>query len=161
MHAYRSLSPVTFLERSGQSLPSKLALVSAGRSLTFRALLHRVRCFAQVLVGRGIQPGDRVAVLCENSVAVIEAHFAVPSVGAVLTMVNPWLSDAELKQILEFSEPRLLLVDARYVPRICGVLQALSFSLLGGWFYYAGIIERQRSGDKLRQPLRSPGLANG
>ena len=44
--------------------------------------------FGAALQQDGIAPGDRVAVLARNGVLPLEAHFAVPLIGAVLVPLN-------------------------------------------------------------------------
>lgn len=111
-HAYQPLTPVTFLERSARAFPNKRAIVCADGEFTFQELLHRTRCLAQSLSRLGVSRSDRVAVLADNSTQVIEAHFAVPSLSAVLVMVNPWLSGADVADLVTFAEAKVLIVDA-------------------------------------------------
>lgn len=112
MHSYVPLTPVTFLERSARSHPNKKAIVFSDWALTFSELLHRTRCLVQVLSTLEVGSGDRVVVLTENNIQAVEAHFAVPGAGAVLVMVNPWLSEADVTELLDFSEAKVLIVDA-------------------------------------------------
>jgi long-subunit acyl-CoA synthetase (AMP-forming) len=57
-------------------------------------------------------PGDRIAVLARNGVLPLEAHFAVPLIGAVLVPLNIRLQAGELATILNHSGARILLGDA-------------------------------------------------
>lgn len=112
MHSYASLTPVTFLERSARSFPNKSALIFPEGRFTFSELLSRSRRIAQTLLRLEVRGGDRVAVLTENCVQAVETHFAIPGAGAVLVMINPWLSDADVIQLLKFSEAKVLIADA-------------------------------------------------
>ena len=82
----------------------------------------RVHSLAAALQNAGIAPGDRVAVLARNGVLPLEAHFAVPLIGAVLVMLNIRLQSGELATILNHSGAQILLGDCRShrpVRRLC------------------------------------------
>lgn len=64
------------------------------------------------LYGRGIRPGDRIAILARNSHAFVALRFAVARAGAVLVPVNFMLKPDEARFILDQSGARLLFVDA-------------------------------------------------
>jgi fatty-acyl-CoA synthase len=82
---YRTeLSPVSFLRRSAFVYPDKVAVVHGERRYSYREFHERVNRLASALAGAGVEAGDRVAFLCPNIPALLEAHFAVPAAGAVL-----------------------------------------------------------------------------
>src|SRR5919202_5765020 len=74
----------------------------------------RVSRLASALRGRGLEPRARVAVLCPNTPALLEAHFGVPAAGGVLVAINVRLGPAEIRGILEHSGARFLLVDSEF-----------------------------------------------
>ena len=79
---YRSeLTPGAFLRRSAAVFPERTAVVYEGRRVTYRELAERTERLAGALAGAGLEPGDRVAVLCPNTPAMLEATFAVPAAG--------------------------------------------------------------------------------
>ena len=120
MHSHVPLTPVTFLERSAKAFPKKNALVYAEGVINFSELLQRTRSLAQVLARFEVAHGDRVAVLAENSIQTIEAHFAIPGAGAVLVMLNPWLSESDIVDLLDFSEAKVLIADAVLYQKLSG-----------------------------------------
>src|SRR5919197_1705584 len=90
---YRTeLSPVSFLRRSAFVYPDKIAVVHGERRYTYREFHERVNRLASALAGAGVEAGDRVAFLCPNTPALLEAHFAVPAAGAVLVAINTRLA---------------------------------------------------------------------
>ena len=62
----------------------------------------------------GIQRGDTVAVLLPNIPPMIEAHFGVPMVGAVLNTLNTRLDVSSLLFMLRHGEAKALIVDTEY-----------------------------------------------
>jgi len=116
-HSFAALSPVTFLERSGRAFPKKQAIISPDRSVDFSTLLSRARRLADGLRTLGVQPDEKIAVLAENSVSVVEIHFGVPATGAVLVMLNPWISAADIRDMLDFSDATVLIVDSAFIEK--------------------------------------------
>ena len=60
-------SLVHLLEASVQAFPDQEAIVSQGKRVTYRQLWAHVQAIRQFLVEGGLQAGDRVAILLENS----------------------------------------------------------------------------------------------
>jgi fatty-acyl-CoA synthase len=106
------LNPVDFLRRSVAVFPALVAVVHGKRRVTYAELGERVDRMASALRRRGLEKHDRVAVLCPNIPAPLEAHFGVPAAGGVLVPLNVRLSAEEIRYILEHSGARFLFVDA-------------------------------------------------
>ena len=81
------LTPVSFLERSASVFPDKTAIVHGERRYTYREFTERVYRLASRLRSVGLQKHDRVAFLCPNTPALLEAHYAVPAAGGILVAV--------------------------------------------------------------------------
>lgn len=65
-----------------------VALVDGSRRLTYGELRDRVASLRGGLMQRGLKVGDRVGIIGENSIAVVEAYLAVLGIGAVAVMLN-------------------------------------------------------------------------
>ena len=111
---YVPLSPVSFLARSALTFPDKVAVVDGDRRFTYREFHQRCLRLASALERRSIGKGDTVAVLAPNVPALLEAHYGVPLVGAVLNALNTRLDAAAIGFCLQHGEARLILVDAEY-----------------------------------------------
>src|ERR1039458_5773985 len=109
------LTPLEFLARSGSVYRDYVAVVDEDRRVSYAELQSRVHRLASALARDGINPGDRVAVLCRNRLAALECHFGVPFAGAVLVMLNTRLQAAEIATILNHSGARLLLGELAYL----------------------------------------------
>lgn len=109
---YRSLlTPLMLLERTLHVFPEKVGVVDGDRRLTYREFGARVYRLASALRRRGLEVGDRVAVLCRNSLEALEAHFAVPQMGGILVPINVRLTSEEIRYILDHSGARALILD--------------------------------------------------
>jgi fatty-acyl-CoA synthase len=109
---YRTeLTPVSFLQRSVLIFPEKVAIVHGERRYTYRQFGERVNRLASALRLAGMQKHDRVAFLCQNIPAMLEAHFGVPAAGGILVAINTRLSTPEIEYILQHSGAKFLFVD--------------------------------------------------
>ena len=109
---YRTeLTPVSFLERSASVFPDKTAIVHGERRYTYREFAERVYRLASHLRSIGMQKHDRVAFLCPNTPALLEAHYAVPAAGGILVAVNTRLNSNEIAFILKHSGSKIFFVD--------------------------------------------------
>jgi fatty-acyl-CoA synthase len=110
---YRTeLTPLSFLRRSAYVFPEKEAVVHGGRRYSYRQFEQRVNRLASRLRSHGLQKHERVAFLCPNIPAMLEAHFAVPAAGGILVSINTRLGSGEIDYILRHSGSRYLFVDA-------------------------------------------------
>ncbi len=112
------LSPLSFLKRSAYIFPDKIAVVHGSRRYTYRELEQRVNRLASQLRKHGLQKHDRVAFLCPNIPALLEAHYAVPLAGGILVAINTRLNSEEISYILEHSASKFLFVDRELYPMI-------------------------------------------
>lgn len=116
---YRTeLSPLSFLERSAMIFPDKEAVIHGERRYTYRQFNERVNRLASALRSAGVQKKDRVAFLCPNIPALLEAHYAVPAAGGILVAINTRLNSDEIRYILAHSGAKFLFVDAELEPLV-------------------------------------------
>jgi fatty-acyl-CoA synthase len=116
------LTPVSFLERSALVWPKKIAVRHGRFAYTYREFEARCRRLAGALARRGIRRGDTVAVMAPNVPAMLEAHYAVPALGAVLNALNYRQDAATIAFCLEHGEAKVLLTDAEFAPVVKGAL---------------------------------------
>ena len=112
--SYASLSPLSFLQRSAFVWKDKTAVIDGEVELSYGEFADEVQRFARALVGSGVGPGDRVAVLMPNVREMLMAHYAVPLTGALLVAINTRLSPDEVGYILQHSGARMLCSDPRF-----------------------------------------------
>jgi fatty-acyl-CoA synthase len=84
-----------------------------------------VRRLADALTKAGIKRGDTVAILAANSPALLEAHYAVPMLGAVLNPINIRLDAPLIGFCVEHGEAKLLLADREFHDTITPALERL------------------------------------
>lgn len=108
---FTPLSPLSFLLRSALGFADQTAIIDGARRFTYAQFAMRCRRLASALQALGIGRGHTVAILAPNVPAMLEAHFAVPMLGAVLNALNVRLDPASIAFILAHGEAKVLLVD--------------------------------------------------
>jgi fatty-acyl-CoA synthase len=90
--------------------PERIALedYSTGRTMTYAELDRRAGQAASLMRARGVVNGDRVAILCRNRIEFFELLFACAKLGTILVPLNWRMPSAELDQLIEDAEPKLL-----------------------------------------------------
>jgi fatty-acyl-CoA synthase len=111
---FAPLTPLGFLERNSWVYKDKEAVVYGARRFTYGEFAGRVQACAAALKAAGVGPGDRVAYLSPNIPPMLEAHFAVPLIGAVLVAINIRLSPDEIAYICAHSGAKVLAADAEW-----------------------------------------------
>jgi fatty-acyl-CoA synthase len=120
---YIPLTPVSFLTRAASAFADKTAVIDGTRQYTYRELRDRCVRLASALAGLGVGRLDTVAIMASNIPEMIEAHYAVPMLGAVLNPLNTRLDAANVAFSLKHGAAKVLIVDGEYAPL---VKQALS-----------------------------------
>ena len=84
-----------------------------GRS-TFGEVDRRTNALARELNRRGVEPGDRVAILCRNHAGLAEAILAGSKLGADVILLNAGLAARQLRELLRRERPRALIHDEEF-----------------------------------------------
>ena len=113
---YQPLTPLVFLERAAAVYPDHTAIVHGGARTDYRTFYARTRRLASALQARGIGEGDTVSVMLCNSPAMLEAHYGVPMVGAVLHSINTRLDAEAVAFMLDHAETKVLIGDTEFAP---------------------------------------------
>jgi fatty-acyl-CoA synthase len=119
------LSPVSFLNRSAGIYPDKIAVVYDDLRFTYREFQTRVHQLANALLDKNIGCGVKVVFICPNTPPMLEAHFAIPMIGAVLVCVNTQLSSKEYLYIIDHSDAKAVFVDNDFAALIQPIVQQL------------------------------------
>jgi len=109
-----ALSPVSFVERTAEVFGDLLAVVHGTRRYTWRETRDRSARLAAALKSLGIDRGDTVSVLLPNTPEMIEAHYAVPALNAVLNTLNTRLDATLLAWQMNHCEAKVLITDTEF-----------------------------------------------
>jgi len=86
--------------------------------ITYGDFLDRVSRVAELLRESGIAPGERVAILGENSPNWGVAYFSIVRVGAVAVPILPDFPESDIRHILMDSEAKVLFVTRRQLEKM-------------------------------------------
>ncbi len=113
---FAPITPLSFLERTAQVYPQRLAVVHGELRRTWGEVYARCRQLASALVRAGVGKGDTVAVMLPNTPPMVEAHFGVPMAGAVLNALNTRLDPETIAFMLDHGEAKAVIVDPEFAP---------------------------------------------
>lgn len=113
---FAPLSPLSFIERTAEVYPDRLAIVHGGLRQSWSQTYARCRRLASALQRAGIGKNDTVAVMLPNTPPMVEAHFGVPMAGAVLNSLNTRLDPQAVAFMLDHGEARVVIVDPEFAP---------------------------------------------
>lgn len=92
--------------------PNRLAIETVdGQRITYGDLIARAGQTANVLIARGVKPGDRVAAQTEKSVPGLLLYLATVRAGAVYLPLNTAYTLNELEYFITDAEPSLVVCD--------------------------------------------------
>ena len=108
---FAPLTPLPFLTRAVSGFADHTAVIAGERRFTYAQFDQRCRRLASALARHGVAYGDTVAVLAPNVPALLEAHYAVPMLGAVLNAINTRLDARTVGYILDHGRAKAFIVD--------------------------------------------------
>ena len=111
---YAPISPLSFIERTAEVYPERLAIIHGDLRRNWAEVFTRCRQLASALEKHGIGKGDTVAVMLPNTPPMVEAHFGIPVTGAVLNALNTRLDPETVAFMLDHGEAKVLIVDPEF-----------------------------------------------
>jgi fatty-acyl-CoA synthase len=115
---FAPLTPLSFLSRSAEIHPDRVAVIHGEQRYTYRQFYARARRLASALAKHGVKRGDTVSVMLPNVPAMVEAHYGVPMLGAILNTINTRLEPATVAYILEHGEAKVLITDREFAAQV-------------------------------------------
>ncbi|MFT5113054.1 MAG: crotonobetaine/carnitine-CoA ligase [Parasphingorhabdus sp.] len=106
---------LSLLQKRTQHSPDTVYARYAQQELTVSELSSRAGNIATALARLDIQPGDRVAVMMDNSLDYVVLYFALTWLGAIQVPVNTRLRHSALKYLIDHSEPKLIIAEESYL----------------------------------------------
>ncbi len=111
---FAPFSPLSFIERTAEVYPDRLAVVHGELRQTWGETYTRCCRLASALQRAGIGKNDTVAVMLPNTPPMVEAHFGVPMAGAVLNALNTRLDPEAIAFMLDHGEAKVVIVDPEF-----------------------------------------------
>ena len=129
--ALRSYGLIDVLQRNAALQGDAAAFIFDGAAVTHAQFLARVERLAAALAAEGVGPGDRIAIVADNSPEFIDFYGAAAWLGAILVPVNWRLSADEIAYIIGDCAPKLVVASAAHQQTFAA--QRPEFSGVRGW----------------------------
>jgi len=109
------------LKLNAKKYPDTVALKDAERSFTYPEINRRVNQLAHGLMRLGLEKGNKVAVLLENSIEIVEVYLATAKSGLVIVPINFRLMGKDVEYIANNSDARAIIVHDEFTPVVDSV----------------------------------------
>ncbi len=106
------------LKVNAKKFPTTVMLKDSQRSFTYPEVNTRVNQLANSLLSLGLSKGDKVAVLLENSIEIVEAFLATAKTGIIIVPINFRLVSSEVEYIVDNSDAKAMIVHDEFVSTI-------------------------------------------
>lgn len=115
------LNEYDFLKRALAVYGDCEAIVSGDLRLTYKQFGERVNRWANWMRSLGVQPGDRVAIISQNSHRLMDGFFGAPLIGAVYMPINFRLVASDFEYILNHAEAKIVIVEDWLTEAVDGI----------------------------------------
>jgi acyl-CoA synthetase (AMP-forming)/AMP-acid ligase II len=102
------------LKVNAKKFPHTVALKDRERGFTYPELNRRVNKLAHSLLALGLKKGDKLAVLLENSIEIIEAYLATAKTGIVIVPINFRLMGPDVEYIADNADAKAFIVHDEF-----------------------------------------------
>ena len=119
------LSPVSFVERSAEVFGDLPAVIHGQRRYTWVQVRERSARLAAALQSLGVGKGSTVSVMLPNTPEMVEVHYAVPALNAVLNALNTRLDADLIAWQMNHCEATVLITDTEFSPTMGAALKTL------------------------------------
>ena len=106
---------------NAKKFPQTVALMDARRSFTYPEMNSRINKLANSLMYLGLQKGDKVAVLLENSIEICELFLATAKSGIIIVPINFRLVGPEIEYIVNNSDAKAFVVHDQFADTVAPV----------------------------------------
>ena len=122
---FTALSPVSFVERTAEIFGDLRSVVHGHRKYSWAQTRDRSARLAAALQSLGVARGTTVSAMLPNTPEMLEVHYAVPALNAVLNPLNTRLDAALIAWQLNHCECAVLITDREFAPVMAKALDIL------------------------------------
>jgi acyl-CoA synthetase (AMP-forming)/AMP-acid ligase II len=124
MAAWLNLGQI--LKVNARKFPETVAIKDHARQLTYPELNRRVNQLAHGLLGLGLRKGDKIAVLLENCIEIVELFLATAKTGIVIVPINFRLMSADVAYIADNADAKAFFVHDEFTATVDPIRGSLS-----------------------------------
>jgi len=108
----------TLLQRAAQNYPDKTALICRNETITYQELYAKTIPISKKLQQMGVESGDRVILLMENSIEFYLGYYGIWQTGAVVAPLNTFLHVREMNHIIQNAQPKAMIISNAFAQRL-------------------------------------------
>jgi len=135
------------LKVNAKKFPNTVMLRDSQRSLTYPQANKRVNQLAHSLLSLGLSKGDKVAVLLENSIEIVEIFLATAKTGIIIVPINFRLVSAEVEFIVNNSDAKAMIVHDEFTSTVDPIKAKLKNIVPDNYIAVGQTVEGYRSYD--------------
>ncbi len=108
---YPNITLPAILKSAALSYPFRDCIIHKNEKISFLDLERLSSQLAVSLKEWGVQKGDRVGIIMENTPGFVKSFFSILKAGGVVVAINPNYKNPEIEYIVEDSDIKVLIVD--------------------------------------------------
>jgi len=132
------------LKVNAKKFPNTIAIKDRKKSYTYPELNRRVNKLSHSLLSLGLKKGDKVAVLLENSIEIVEVYLATAKTGLVVVPINFRFANKDIEYITNNSDAQVFIVHDEFTPTVDSIKLNLKNIELDKYIVVGGEIERYK-----------------
>ena len=102
-----------FIEQSAELSPDKTAVVHERRRAGYSEINRWANRLAHGLIKEGVRPGDRVVLLCENSIEYVVSYYGILKAGGIVASLNTDIKPGGLAELVMDLDPKAMVVSVK------------------------------------------------
>jgi len=103
-----------FLEQSSTFYPDKIALIYQKQRVTYKEINNQANRLAHMFTKWGINKGDRVILLLENSLEYVVSYYGSLKIGAVIVPISTEIKESGLEFIITETKPKIIITSSTF-----------------------------------------------
>ena len=115
---YPERTLIDVFSESASQRPKHRALLFQGKAVSYGELERLSTTFASALIGLGVKPGDRVALLLPNAPQIILSLLGIWKAGGIVVPLNPLYTERELEHALSESGAETVVVLTPFYKKV-------------------------------------------
>jgi acyl-CoA synthetase (AMP-forming)/AMP-acid ligase II len=137
------------LKVNAKKFPTTVMLKDSQRSFTYPEVNQRVNRLANSLLSLGLVKGDKVAVLLENSIEIVEVFLAAAKTGLVIVPINFRLVSGEVEYIADNSDAKAFVVHDEFTSTVDPIKSSLKSISADNYIVVGHNVDGYRNYDEL------------
>lgn len=123
---YPEGSMYDYLKSTAQKHLNNCAIEFEGKKTTYSELLNQIDSVADSFATIGVKKGDIISIISVNTPQAVVSIYAANKIGAIVNLIHPLLSPAEIENILKTTESSVIIILDMIYPKIKNISWELS-----------------------------------